>query len=140
MLSLSKHPCRRSKISCSCGRDASAVAGKTAFLATVTFAQLLKVDKRATIFHQPMAGNRLTGNTFYIIDKQRYKPMLRSLLLARVCDALPTGFEPEALGRKTCGRARQRHLTRAAGSDPGGNASQTRVGASVRRCVTSVMK
>ena len=37
-----------------------------------------------------------------------YKLMLRSVLLARVCDALPPGFEPRARGRKTCGRARQR--------------------------------
>ena len=49
--------------------------------------------------------------------------MLRSMLPARVCDARPTGSESPARGRKACGRARQRPLTRASGSNPGASTS-----------------
>ena len=52
-----------------------------------------------------------------------YSLTLRSGLQARGCDALPTGFEPRARARKTRGRARQRLLTRAAGSEPSGSAA-----------------
>ena len=55
------------------------------------------------------------------------------MLLARVCDAVPTGFEPRARGRKTGGRTRQRPLTRAAGSEPlGTRVADAREGSDAR--------
>ena len=61
--------------------------------------------------------------------------ILRTALLARICDTLPTGIESATRPQTTGGRTCQRPGTRARGSKPSGNASQMRAGG----CVTAVI-
>ena len=58
--------------------------------------------------------------------------MLRTAVLARVCDALPPGFEPAARVRGRWRAQPQVFRPRARGSKPVGSASQTRASNTLR--------
>ena len=58
--------------------------------------------------------------------------MLRTDVLARVCDALPPGFEPAARVRGRWRALPQVFRPRARGSKPVGSASQTRASNTLR--------
>ena len=64
--------------------------------------------------------------------------MLRPEVLARVCDALPPGFEPAARVRGRWRALPQVFRPRARGSKPSGSASQTRASNTLRniQCVS----
>ena len=61
-----------------------------------------------------------------------YELMLRTDVLARVCDALALGFEPAARVRGRWRALPQVFRPRARGSKPSGSASQTRASTSMR--------